>query len=61
MNDKIWDEINAETNVTVVKTNDIMGFYFDKDYKLEEEICDWHPNARAWAEFTPKFAEKYIE
>ena len=31
------------------------------DYKLEEEICDWHPNARAWAEFTPKFAEKYIK
>lgn len=60
MNSEIWDEINKETNVTVVRSSDLMGFYFDKNYKLKEEICDWHPNARVWAELTPKFIDKYI-
>ncbi|MBQ4078391.1 hypothetical protein IJD15_04345 [bacterium] len=59
-NDNIWDDLR-KYNITIVKTEDIMGFPFDKDYKLEEDITDWHPNARAWKEFTPKFASKYIK
>lgn len=60
---KIWQELEKETNgnIQIVRTRDIMGFYFDKNYKLEEDIADWHPNARVWKEFTPKFASKYIK
>ena len=61
MNDKLWDELEKETDIQIVRTKDIMGFYFNKNYKLEADFSDWHPNARAWAEFTPKFVEKYIE
>lgn len=60
---KIWDELEKETNgnIKIVRTKDMMGFYFDKDYKLKYEIADWHPNARVWKEFTPKFVEKYMK
>ena len=63
INSKIWQELEKETNgdIKIVRTKDLMGFYFDKDYKLEEDIANWHPNARAWKEFTPKFASKYIK
>lgn len=45
-NDNIWDDLR-KYNITIVKTEDIMGFPFDKEYKLEEDITDWHLNARA--------------
>ena len=63
INSKIWQELETETNgdIQIVRTKDIMGFYFDKNYKLEKDIANWHPNARAWKEFTPKFASKYIK
>ncbi len=63
MNSNIWKEIEEETNgdIKVVRTKDILGFVFDKDYKLDEDIEDWHPNAKAWEVLTPGFAEKYIE
>ncbi len=59
---KIWDELAQETNgdIIIVRTEDIVGFYFDKNYKLKEDISDWHPNAKVWTVFTPKFAKKYI-
>ena len=60
-NSKIWDELNNETDMTIVHSKDITGFLFDKNYKLKEDIADWHPNAKAWEVFTPMFAEKYIK
>ena len=61
MNSKIWTEIEKETNIQIVRTSHITGFYFDKEYKLKEDISNWHPNAKAWEKFTPLFAEKYIK
>ena len=63
LNSKIWKELEEETNgnIKIVRTKDVMGFYFDKDYKLEEDISGWHPNARVWKEFTPKFVSQYIK
>ncbi len=60
LNSHIWQEINNETDIEVIHTKDITGFVFDKDYKLKKDISDWHPNEKAWAVFTPKFAKKYI-
>ena len=57
----VWEELKEEPGLTVVKTKDITGFLFDKDYKLKEDIADWHPNAKAWEVFTPKFAKEYIK
>lgn len=57
----IWDELSKETDITIVRTKDITGFLFDKNYKIKADIADWHPNAKAWKVFTPKFAEKYIK
>ena len=61
INSKIWSDFEKETGTKVIRTKDIMGFYFDKEYKLKEDIAAWHPNERAWIELTPKFAEKYIK
>lgn len=67
LNSDIWDKevlLENEPDIkleAILKTKDIMGFSFDKDYKLKADIADWHPNARVWKEFTPKFAEKYIK
>ena len=61
INSKIWEDFAKETGAKVVRTKDITGFYFDKDYKLNEDIAGWHPNAKAWAELTPEFANKYIK
>jgi hypothetical protein len=61
INSKIWEDFAKETGAKVVRTKDITGYYFDKDYKLNEDIADWHPNAKAWAELTPEFADKYIK
>lgn len=61
INSDFWKDLEKEENIQVVKTKDIMGFYFNKDYKLEEDISDWHPNARVWREFTPRFAVQYIK
>ena len=61
INSKIWEDFAKETGTKVVRTKDITGFYFDKDYKLNEDIAGWHPNAKAWAELTPEFADKYIK
>ncbi len=59
---KIWDELAQESkgDIIIVRTEDVVGFYFDKNYKLKEDIADWHPNAKAWEVFTPLFAKKYI-
>ena len=63
INSNIWKELEIEYkgDIQIVRTNNVMGFYFDKDYKLKEDISDWHPNARVWKEFTPKFASQYIK
>lgn len=60
MKDKIWKELEKETKMEVIHTSNLTGFYFDKNYKLEEDIADWHPNAKAWKVLTPLFVEKYI-
>ena len=59
-NSDVWDEIEKETDIKVVRTKDITGFLFDKDYKLKEDIADWHPNEKAWKVLTPLFAKKYM-
>ena len=59
-NSDIWDEIEKETDIKVVRTKDLTGFLFDKDYKLKEDIADWHPNEKAWKVFTPLFVKKYM-
>ena len=63
MNSNIWSELEKETdgNIKVVHTKDITGFTFDKNYKLKEDISNWHPNAKAWETFTPLFAKQYIK
>lgn len=63
INSPIWDELENETNgdIQIVRTKDIMGFLFDSKYKLKKDISDWHPNARVWEEFTPKFVSQYIK
>ncbi|MCR5261011.1 MAG: hypothetical protein K6C94_04160 [Candidatus Gastranaerophilales bacterium] len=53
-----WDKIE---NVTVIQTKDIVGFPYDKNYKLNEDITGWHPNAKVWKNFVPAFSEKYIK
>ena len=60
MKSKIWNEFAKETGTTVIHTKDITGFIFNKDYKLNEDIAGWHPNAKAWAVLTPIFAKEYI-
>ena len=57
----IWDDIQKETGCTVVFTEDLTGFKFNKDYKLKEDIADWHPNAKAWQLLVPLFVKKYIK
>ena len=61
MTSSIWKEIAKETDIKVLHTKEITGILFDKNYKLKEDIADWHPNAKAWQVFTPKFAEEYIK
>lgn len=61
INSKIWDELQNEYGIKIVHTKDITGIIFDKEYKLKADIADWHPNAKAWEVFTPKFTEKYIK
>jgi hypothetical protein len=61
MNSDIWNEIENETDIKVVHSKDIMGFVFDKNYKLKIDDGNWHPNERVWKEFTPLFANKYIK
>ena len=60
-NSKIWDELNNETDMTIVHSKDLTGFLFDKNYKLKADIAPYHPNAKAWEVLTPKFAKKYIK
>lgn len=60
-NSKIWNELQQETDITVVHSKDIVGFLFDKDYKLKKDVSDWHPSEKTWEVFTPLFAEKYIK
>lgn len=61
MHSNIWDELEEEDGITVVHTKDVVGFSFDRNYKLKKDIADWHPNAKAWALLTPLFAKKYIK
>lgn len=61
MNSPIWQEIEEETDIKILHTKDLAGFLFDKNYKIKEDIADWHPNGKAWKLFTPLFAEKYIK
>ena len=60
LNSRIWQELKDENNIEIIHTKDITGFVFDKDYKLKEDISEWHPNEKVWDIFTPKFAKKYI-
>ena len=60
LNSSVWNNLEKD-GITIVHTKDLMGFKFDKRYKLQHDIADWHPNARAWKEFTPKFAKQYIK
>ncbi len=60
-NSKIWEELQNETDIKVIHSKDLTGFLFDKEYKLNEDIADWHPNAKAWKVFTPLFVKKYIK
>lgn len=59
LNDSVWKEIEKETDIIVVNSNDLLGFKFDKNYKLKEDISDWHPNAKAWEVLAPVFVNKY--
>ncbi len=59
-NSDVWDEIEKETDIKVVRTKDLTGFLFDKNYKLKEDIADWHPNEKAWKVLTPLFVKKYM-
>ena len=61
LNSSLWRELNNQTDITVIHTKDITGFDFDKNYKLKEDIADWHPNEKVWELFTPLFAENYIK
>lgn len=61
MESEIWEELKQEENIQIVRTKDVVGFYFDKEYKLKEDIADWHPNSKVWKEFTPKFVSQYIK
>lgn len=63
MNSHIWKELEEETKggIKVIHTKELTGFVFDKDWKLEADICDWHPNEKVWTYFTPLFAKKYIK
>lgn len=60
INSKIWEELQNENSIIIVRTKDVTGFSFDKNYKLEEDIRGWHPNAKAWEVFTPLFVQRYI-
>lgn len=60
LKDDVWDEISKETGCTIVHTKDLLGFKFDKDYKIPIDFAPGHPNSKAWAVFTPKFEQKYI-
>lgn len=59
-NSNLWDELEKETDIKVVRTKDLTGFLFDKNYKLKEDIADWHPNEKAWKVLTPLFVNKYM-
>ena len=61
MNSNIWKELSEEEGITVVFTKDIIGNTADKDYKLKADFADWHPNGRAWKEFSPEFVKRYIK
>jgi|GEM_PF-6345825 len=61
LNSKIWQETASEYGIKVIHTKDLTGIVYDKNYKLEYDISNWHPNERVWREFTPLFAEKYIK
>ena len=60
MYSNIWDELEKE-GIIIVHTKDLLGFKFDRKYKLEHDFADWHPNGKAWEVFTPEFAKKYIK
>ena len=55
-----WKDLEKD-GITVIHTKDLLGFKFDKNYKLERDIADWHPNAKVWKLFTPVFAKEYIK
>jgi hypothetical protein len=63
LNSLMWKEIEKETNgnIKVVHSKDLTGFIFDKNWKLNEDFIDWHPNAKVWEYFTPLFAKEYIK
>lgn len=62
MSHSLWKEIELQSfgKVQVVHTQDLTGFVFDKNYKLKQDISDWHPNEKAWKVLTPLFVQKYI-
>lgn len=60
-NDELWQAIEEENDCVVVHSEDLVGFKFDKNYKLKKDISPFHPNAQAWTVFAPKFKEKFIK
>lgn len=63
MKSHIWKELEEETNggIKVVHTKEITGFVFDKDWKLNGDISEWHPNEKVWSYLTPLFVKEYIK
>ena len=59
--DELWNEISKETGCKVVHSKDLVGFKFDKNYKLPVDFAPCHPNAKVWKILTPKFKEKFIK
>lgn len=59
INHKIWNEIEKEEKIPVIHTKELTGVEFDNNYKLEEDISDWHPNEKAWDLIVPALIKKY--
>ena len=55
-----WKEFEKD-GISVVYTKDLVGFKFDKNYKLRHDIADWHPNGKVWKLVTPPFVKNYIK
>ncbi len=62
INSSAWKKLEKETqgNIRIVHTKDVVGFVFDKNYKLKADIADWHPSEKVWTLFTPLFAKRYL-
>lgn len=59
INSDIWEDL-SKNGIEIIHSKDIIGFDFNKDYKLDVDIDGWHPNKRSWEKLTPLFVDKYI-